>query len=118
MPRKHRSEVIKQAREMRAYVEKNCSQSLKLEDLARHFGYSQGHVCRLFKNHLGIGFVDCLTSARLKMAKRLLRQTRLPIYEIAVRSGFNFRDYFFKVFKKVEGMTPRRYRLQHQKPGA
>ena len=115
MPRKQRSEVLKQARAMRSYVEKNCTQDLKLENLSKDFGYSQGHICRLFKSHLGVGFVDCLTHARLKIAKRLLRQTRLPIYEVAARSGFNFRDYFFKVFRKTEGSTPRKYRLQHQR---
>ncbi len=115
MTRKQKSEVFKQARAMKAYVDKNCTRDLKLADLSRHFAYSEGHICRIFKNHLGIGFVDCLTHARLKLAKRLLRQTRLPIYEIAIRSGFNFRDYFFKVFRKSEGITPRKYRLQYQK---
>lgn len=115
MPRKQKAEVLRQARSMRSYVEKNCTRDLKLADLSRDFGYSQGHICRLFKNQLGVGFVECLTQARLKIAKRLLRQTRLPIYEIAVQSGFNFRDYFFKVFKKVEGLPPRQYRLQHLK---
>lgn len=115
MPRKHRSDILRQIREMRTFVEKNSDQDLKLTDLSRQFGYSQGHICRLFKNELGVGFVDCLTHARLRTAKRLLRQTRLPIYEIAIKSGFNFRDYFFKVFKRAEGVTPRRYRLQHQR---
>ena len=86
MPRKPKSEVLRQARAMKVFVEKHCAQDLKLESLSGHFGYSQGHICRLFKNQLGIGFVDCLTQARLKAAKRLLRQTRLPIYEIAVVS--------------------------------
>ncbi|MDA0749058.1 MAG: AraC family transcriptional regulator [bacterium] len=113
MPRKQKSEVRKQAQSMKAYVEKNCAQDLKLSDLSRDFGYSEGHICRMFKNELGIGFVDCLTRARLNAAKRLLRQTRLPIYEIATRAGFNFRDYFFKVFKKAERTTPRRYRMQN-----
>ncbi len=114
MPRKRKSEVLKQARAMKVYVEKNCTKDLKLSGLSRTFGYSQGHICRMFKTQLGIGFVDCLTQARLRTAKRLLARTQLPIYEIAVRSGFNFRDYFFKVFKKSVGETPRRYRLQHQ----
>ncbi len=115
MPRKQRSEVLRQARVMQNYVEKNCTQDLKLINLSEQFGYSQGHICRIFKNHLRIGFVDCLTRARLKVAKRLLRQTQIPIYEIAIRSGFNFRDYFFKVFKKAEGVTPRKFRIQGQK---
>lgn len=115
MPRKRKSEVLKQARAMKAYVEKNCTKDLKLSDLSRTFGYSQGHICRMFKTQLGVGFVDCLTQARLRTAKRLLTRTHLPIYEIAVRSGFNFRDYFFKVFKKSVGETPRKYRLHHQK---
>ena len=117
MPRKRRSDVTKQARAMKAYVERNCTRDLKLGDLSKDLGYSQGHICRLFKSHFSIGFVDYLTQARLRIAKRLLRQTRLPIYEIAARSGFNFRDYFFKVFKKAEGITPRGYRLQSQKDG-
>ena len=113
MPRKEKTEVLRQARAMRSYVEKNCTRDLRLSDLSKTFGYSQGYICRLFKSQLGIGFVDCLTRSRLRMAKRLLRQTQLPIFEVAIRSGFNIRDYFFKVFKKEEGITPRKYRILH-----
>ena len=116
MPRGLSTDAQKRAHEMKHFVERHCAEDLKLEHLSLRFGYSQGHICRLFKTHFGMGFVDCLTLARVKLAKRLLRQTRAPIYEIAVRSGFNFRDYFFKVFKKSEGVTPRRYRLMHRDP--
>ena len=114
MPRKQKSEVLKQARAMKAYVERNCTKDLKLADLCRVFGYSQGHICRMFRAQLGLSFVDCLTQARIRRAKRLLSQTHLPAYEIAARVGFNHRDYFFKVFKKTVGQTPRTYRLSHR----
>ncbi len=48
MPRKQKAEVLRQARAMRSYVEKNCFRDLKLADLSKDFGYSQGH-------HLGVG---------------------------------------------------------------
>ena len=117
MPLKSKSEMLNLARQMQAYVEKNYTQPLTLADVGRHFGYTPEHVCRLLKKHLGMGFVDCLWGARLRKAKRLLRQTRLPIYEIAPRCGFKYKDHFFKVFKKVEGITPRKYRLQRQISG-
>ena len=114
MPRKRKPEILKQARAMKAYVERNCAKNLKLSDLCRTFGYSQGHICRMFKTQLSLGFVDCLTQARMRRAKRLLSQTDLPSYEIAARVGFNHRDYFFKVFKKAVGQTPRAYRLNYR----
>jgi len=47
-----------------------------------------------------------------------MRKAQVPIYEIALRSGFRFRDYFSKVFKKAEGITPRKNRLKYQDTGA
>ena len=114
MPRKRKSESLTQARVMKAYVERNCTKDLKLADLSRTFCYSEDHIGRIFKAQLGLSFVDCLTQARIRRAKRLLSQTHLPAYEIAVRAGFNHRDYFFKVFRKTVGQTPRTYRLSHR----
>src|SRR5699024_12548220 len=54
--------------------------------------------------------VDYLTELRLKKSKELLRELHFTIYEIAEKVGFSSSQYFSRVFKQVEGMTPTIYR--------
>ena len=55
------------------------------------------------------GFVEFVTAARVNAAKELMASTDLKIYEISDKLGFESAFYFSKVFKKVEGVTPRAY---------
>jgi two-component system response regulator YesN len=96
--------------QMRRYIAQNCTRNIRLKDISARFRISPGHVCRIFKEHLGVSFTKCLNADRIKEAKRLLKQTKCPAYVVAQKVGFRNRDYFFKVFKRIEGSTPDRYR--------
>jgi two-component system response regulator YesN len=98
------------AAQMRRYITQNCTRNVRLKDISTRFRISPGHVCRIFKEHLGMSFTKCLNTDRIKEAKRLLKQTRCPAYVVAQKVGFRNRDYFFKVFKRIEGSTPDTYR--------
>jgi hypothetical protein len=63
-----------------------------------------------FTARCGAQIKDPFAGARIKEAKRLLKQTKCPAYVVAQKVGFRNRDYFFKVFKRIEGTTPDRYR--------
>ena len=54
-----------------------------------------------------------LTLLRMQKARDLLRTTRLPVYEIASRSGYESELSFTRTFKKHGGMTPKQYRTQN-----
>jgi two-component system response regulator YesN len=117
MPARKRSEASRAA-QMRRYIAQNCTRNVRLKDIAARFRISQGHVCRIFKEQVGMPFTKCLNADRIKEARRLLRQTRCPAYVVAKKVGFRNRDYFFKVFKRIEGCTPDRYRDSARKKRA
>ncbi|WP_035323064.1 helix-turn-helix domain-containing protein [Peribacillus kribbensis] len=85
---------------------------LKLEHVSSHVERSQAYLSSQFSKRYGIPFRDALNYARVKEAKRLLRETLLPIQHIASKSGFDNANYFSRIFKKSVGLTPREYRNQ------
>ena len=60
--------------------------------------------------------MEFVTATRVNAAKDLMASTDLKIYEISERLGFESAFYFSKVFKKVEGISPREY-MQRVKGG-
>lgn len=56
-----------------------------------------------------MSFVEFVTETRIAAAKTLMATTDLKIYEISERLGFESAYYFSKVFKKLEGVSPRDY---------
>ena len=100
----------KRVAQMKRYIVQNCARNIRLKDISARFRISPGHVCRIFKEQVETSFTRFLNSYRIREAKRLLKQTKYPAYEVAKRVGFRNRDYFFKVFKRFEGSTPEGYR--------
>jgi len=93
------------------YMEENYSRTdLSLTEVAKHVGVSCSYLSITFKEQTGVNFNDYLMRLRLAKAKELLRHTNLKTYEIAESVGFNDSSYFIKVFKKLEGMSPKTYR--------
>ena len=95
------------------FVEAHFCEEIYAETVAEHFGISEGHLCRLFKGRTGKTLVDFLHQKRIEEAKRLLRESKEYIYQIADRVGFRSPCYFSKVFKELEGRSPKEYRRLH-----
>ena len=93
------------------------SPSFRLGDVCDRFRISARYVSKLFKAHFGETFRSRLLAYRISHAKRQMEQTDDPLYMIAERSGF--RDYraLTAALKRVEGITPRRYRQTVDRPG-
>ncbi len=84
-----------------------------VEQLAREFKISSGHMKNIFKKHTGITIFDYLFEKRMKEAKRLLEHTDLKVYEIAEKLGYKSRAFFSKAFQKSMGFTPSEYRKRN-----
>ncbi|MDE7043645.1 MAG: helix-turn-helix transcriptional regulator, partial [Acetatifactor sp.] len=54
---------------------------------------------------------EYILQVRITLAKRLLEETELKIYEIAEKTGFCTPGYFTRVFRGAEGRSPKAYRL-------
>lgn len=81
-----------------------------LDALGKAVGMSRAALAKRFKALVGQSMFDYLTDLRVQRARELLRDTPLPIYEVANRVGYSSDLAFTKVFKKRAGITPTRYR--------
>lgn len=86
-----------------------------LDSLAQAFYVSPSHLSRVFKQITGYRFCDYLQNIRIREAKKLLRETNLPIHVISDLVGYTHTSNFNVCFKKISGHTPRNYRREHKK---
>ena len=91
------------------------SQKVNLAELATRFGMSYSTLQRLFKEYLGVTPSQYLAQERLRLAKKYLIETALPLKEIAEALDFSSEFYFMQVFKRLTGMTPTQWRSHHSK---
>ncbi len=94
------------------YIKEHVTRKLNLGEVALLFGFSQNYLSSLFSRYSGCSFVEYTTNAKIAAAKEMMAAGDYKIYEIADKLGFESSFYFSKVFKKVEGISPRNY-LQH-----
>lgn len=83
---------------------------LSVEDIAARLGISRTHLYRLFQRHLGIPPHEYLARLRVRNACAMLRDSTLPIKDIARSVGFEDQLYFARVFRRYMGQSPSRYR--------
>lgn len=89
------------------YVNENLQNcELCLMSVADHMNMSVYAVSRLFKERTGTGFKEYVTSERLEMAYRLLRNTDDAVADIGQNVGFESASYFSTAFRKKFGMSP------------
>ena len=67
-------------------------------------------LCRIFKDALGMRPMEYVNQVRIEMAKSLLLYSDLSVREIGQKCGFQNTNYFNKIFKKFEHLTPLEYR--------
>jgi two-component system response regulator YesN len=96
------------------YIEKNLDKRLSLPDVAVEFNLSPNYLSQLFTRYAGEGFVEYITAAKIAAAKTMLLKGEGPVYEIAGKLGYENAFYFSKVFKKLEGVSPREFLRSHQ----
>ena len=97
-------------RKLLQFIETHYAEDVTLEELARSAGISKSECLRCFKATLQTTPYKYLMHYRLSKAARLLKETDLPVSEIAIRTGFNGQSYFGKCFKEKMNCSPGKYR--------
>lgn len=92
------------------YLRDHYDQKVSLDDVARHVYLSRAYLSSLFKDETGQSLFGYLTQIRVEKSRQMLEAGRLSLSEIALRCGFEDQSYFSKVFKRIAGMTPKKYR--------
>lgn len=93
------------------YIRKNLRENISLKGLSDKACMSTTSFYRFFKRELGMSPIEFVLSEKIKCAKKLLKDPSLQINEVCFLSGFEDCNYFIRLFKKYEGITPKQYQL-------
>ncbi|WP_438444131.1 helix-turn-helix domain-containing protein [Gorillibacterium sp. sgz5001074] len=97
-------------REVAAYIDGNYTDpGLNVSVLGQQFDMKPTYLSKLFKEQTGEGLLETLNMKRIERAKELLADKR-TVNEAAESSGFNDVGTFIRTFKKLEGITPGKYK--------
>ncbi len=91
-------------------IDFSYSSELSLSWLAKQCGVSESYLSTSFRKETGMTVTDCINKTRIRQALILLNTTELSIGEIASRCGFPDANYFSRVFRKQQGLSPKQYR--------
>ena len=100
-------------RDVLIYLQENYQQQLRMESLARHFGYSKSRFSRLFHDHLGCSMIEYLSALRCRQAAQLLLEKDMTMLDVAMGVGFECLRTFYRAFKSYYHMTPTQYVKNH-----
>lgn len=105
-----KSRIYKELEKSLAYINENLFEcDLSLERVASEMFVSKFHYCRVFQKHLGLGFKEYVMKKRIEKAKVLLEKGESVTYS-CYSVGYNDLTHFSKVFKRLVGITPSKYR--------
>lgn len=91
------------------------------ESVARHFNYSSRHLSRLLGATTGKTFPELVNGHKIDSICRRLQTEGTPISQLVREMGYNDINYFYRVFKRVRGMSFGDYRralVDHAKASA
>ncbi|MFH1476614.1 MAG: AraC family transcriptional regulator [Verrucomicrobiota bacterium] len=99
------------AKQLTDYIEQHFTQDLSIPELAAKFGYSEGYLSHMFKQHTQFGIKHYLLQQRIAEARRLLEENpRMKTASVAENVGFKDFGIFNRMFKLLVGITPAVYR--------
>jgi two-component system response regulator YesN len=100
----------KKVQAIMAFISRNYTTQLTLDEIAQEVGLSRFHVARLIKRSTGKTMTQHIRTLRINRARELLQATEKDYAEIAYDLGFADQSYFIKQFREMTGTTPARYR--------
>jgi AraC-like DNA-binding protein len=104
--RHYQSEIVNSVLNL---INQEFSNPLSLEKASKAVYISKSHLCSLLKKETGKSFSTLLCEKRIDVAKHLLRESSYSLGDVASLVGYKSLSFFFKVFKRYAGMTPKAY---------
>lgn len=109
------SEIIRDnpdvlAYRLKEYILSHLNSDLTVKSLCKHFYISKTKLYKISKKNFKTGISDYIRSQRIKKAKTLIASTENSISQIASAVGIWDTNYFIRIFKQSEGITPLQYR--------
>jgi len=104
-----------QKRRATELLNENLSGGIRLSQVAEECGLSISHFARSFKASFGVSTHRWLLQRRIERCQDLLIHTRAPLVDIAEQTGFADQAAFTRTFHQIVGMSPGRWRRDHQR---
>lgn len=98
---------------VKTYIDHHYQKNISVEFVASLFHLNRSYLSHAFRQKMGHSFIDYLNLVRVSHAKELLEKSDKKMYQITKLAGYNNLRYFFRAFKKSEGMTPDQYRKSY-----
>lgn len=92
------------------YMNENIERKITLQELADNISYSSSHYSTLFHAKTGYSPLNYFMRLKIQKSCKLLEFTNMKIYEIAYKLGFEDSFYFCRVFTKIMGVSPSKFR--------
>ncbi len=95
--------------EVLAHIEANLHENIQIEELAKYAFLHPNYFITSFKSIVGCSPIQYVTNRRIELAKKLLRETELPVTTVAKQVGMQ-NHYLSRLFKRYTGITPVQFR--------
>jgi AraC-like DNA-binding protein len=95
------------------YIRDHLGEPIRVSEIARHVGFSERQLERLFRRAFGMTLQQFVIQSRIHAAAYELTHSGRTIADIAMRFGFSDQSAFTNQFRDVTGMTPRVYRERY-----
>ncbi len=99
----HISKIVLKAKE---YIDARYNEELSLTDISKEVAISPQYFSKIFKEEIGLSFVEYVREKRMDVAKELLKTKNYSVKEICYKIGYNDPNYFSRLFKKLVGVSP------------
>ena len=99
-------------RQITDWMAEHAAEEISLERLAALAGLSKFHFQRLFKAATGVSPSRYQIDLRVNEARRLLRETKMSVVDVALEVGYANPSHFARLFRKETGLSPSDYRRQ------
>lgn len=103
LPQHHFTPVVQ-------YIKEHLTEKISIAVLARESCMSRSAFFQSFKKEFGLSPLEFVQQERITKAKLIMADNNLSITDVCYQSGFNHPNYFIKLFKRHEGITPAMYR--------
>lgn len=98
------------------FIRENINRQIQVRDVVKATNLSHRTLNDRFYRYCGSSILKQLTNARITQIARMLRETELPIGEIARKVGFDSDHHFARFFRRATNMTPYAYRRRYAPP--
>jgi len=96
-----------------SYIQLNYQEQLSLRQLAKHCHVNANYLSELFREETGMTLTAYINRYRVERSIPMLKYSEMRIAKISETIGFSDENYYSRIFKNQLGVSPKKYRQQH-----